>query len=230
VTERTGAEKYTDAPPSTAPVGFNYSHYTGNPCPYGIIPLSSNKTTLKDAIDDLTSVGATAGQIGIAWGWYLLSPNWGYLWPAESQPLAYGADELIKVMIFMTDGELNTGYANGVIAQDSGNIPNGASGIPENKINMNATNVSIHTSPPRLSSYSQARQLCDAMKATGILIYTVGFALGEINDAGSAEAAVDLVEKCATDPTYVYLPESGADLAEAFQAIAINVARLHLSK
>jgi Flp pilus assembly protein TadG len=219
VTERTGAEKYTDAAPSTAPVGFNYSQLSG-PCPYEMVPLSSDRTLLKNRIDALTAVGATAGQIGVAWGWYLLSPNWGYLWPADSQPLAYGADELIKVMIFMTDGELNTGYAKGVIAQDSGS----GSGSSNNKIKMNATNVSTHTDPARLSSYSQAVNLCDAMKATGILIYTVGF------DIGALAEAQEVVQQCATDPTYAYLPDSGTELSEAFQAIAINVSRLHLSK
>jgi hypothetical protein len=222
VTERTGAEKYTDAPPSTVPVGFHYSA-NSTPCPYEMVPLSSDKTLLKNRIDALTATGATAGQIGVAWGWYLLSPNWGYLWPTDSQPLAYGADELIKVMIFMTDGELNTAYAKGVVAQDSGS----GSGGDDDKINMNATNVSVHNdpvTPDRLSSYSQAVSLCDAMKAAGILIYTVGF------DIGSLAAAQEVVEKCATDPTYAYLPDSGTELSEAFQAIAINVARLHLSK
>jgi hypothetical protein len=183
-----------------------------------MIPLSSNRTLLKNRIDSLIAEGSTAGQIGLAWGWYLVSPNFGYLWPAESQPLAYGADELIKVVIFMTDGDLNTGYAKGIVAQDSGS----GSGSNSDKIKQNATNPSIHTG--RVSSYSQALQLCSAMKAAGVLVYTVGF------DIGSITAAQEVVQQCATDPTYVYMPDSGTELSEAFNAIAINVARLHLSK
>jgi Flp pilus assembly protein TadG len=225
VTERTGANAYTDVAPAasavapvTEPVGFHYAD-SSNPClAQEFVPLSSDKTLLKNRIDSLTAAGSTAGQIGLAWGWYLVSPNFGYLWPTESQPLAYGADELIKVVIFMTDGDLNTGYAKGIVAQDSGS----GSGSNSDKIAQNATNPSIHTG--RVSSYSQALQLCSAMKAAGILIYTVGF------DIGSLVAAQEVIEQCATDPTYVYMPDSGTELSEAFQAIAINVARLHLSK
>jgi Flp pilus assembly protein TadG len=225
VTERTGANAYTDVPPAasavspvTAPVGFHYAD-DSNPCLAAeMIPLSSDRTLLKNRIDSLIAEGSTAGQIGLAWGWYLVSPNFGYLWPAESQPLAYGADELIKVVIFMTDGDLNTGYAKGIVAQDSGS----GSGSNSDKIKQNATNPSIHTG--RVSSYSQALQLCSAMKAAGVLVYTVGF------DIGSITAAQEVVQQCATDPTYVYMPDSGTELSEAFNAIAINVARLHLSK
>jgi Flp pilus assembly protein TadG len=225
VTERTGVNAYTDVAPAasavapvTEPVGFHYAD-SSNPClAQEFVPLSSDKTLLKNRIDSLTAAGSTAGQIGLAWGWYLVSPNFGYLWPTESQPLAYGADELIKVVIFMTDGDLNTGYAKGIVAQDSGS----GSGSNSDKIAQNATNPSIHTG--RVSSYSQALQLCSAMKAAGILIYTVGF------DIGSLVAAQEVIEQCATDPTYVYMPDSGTELSEAFQAIAINVARLHLSK
>lgn len=40
-----------------------------------IVPLSDNKTALKNSINSYTAAGSTAGHIGIAWAWYLLSPN-----------------------------------------------------------------------------------------------------------------------------------------------------------
>lgn len=217
-TERTGVNAYNDVAPSASPVGIHYPA-PNNPCPASeIVPLTSDKTLLKNAIDDFDALGSTAGQIGIAWGWYMISPNFGYLWPADSQPAAYGADELLKVAIIMTDGEFNTGYADGVVAQDSGS----GSGSNSYKINKNATNVSQH--PGHGSSYSQALQLCAAMKTAGILIYTVGFNIGGLTEAQ------DIIEQCATDPSYVYMADGGTELAAAFQAIAVNVSQLRLSK
>lgn len=215
VSERTGPHAYTDVAPSTSYVGLNY------PQPYGppskqchdeeIVPLTSNKSLLHDAIDDLETGGSTAGQIGLAWGWYLVSPNFAYLFPTDSQPAAYTDPDLAKVVIFMTDGELNTAHYNGVVARDSGD----GSGWDGYKINEDATNG---------SSFDQASTLCSAMKAAGVIVYTVGF------DVGSIAAAQDLVEDCATDPSYVYQPDSGEELAQAFHEIAVNIALLHLSK
>jgi len=47
--------------------------------------LSTDKTTLKSKIAGLVAKGSTGGQLGVAWGWYMLSPNFGYLWPSASQ-------------------------------------------------------------------------------------------------------------------------------------------------
>lgn len=210
-TERTGTKAYTDAAPSTSLVSPHYSD-SSNPCPPNtIVPMTSNKTVLNNAIDALDDGGSTAGQIGLAWGWYMISPNFAYLFSGEGQPLAYGTPQSMKVVIFMTDGELNTGYAEGVVAQDSGS----GSGSNSDKIDKNATNG---------SSFSQALALCSAIKASGIQVYTVGF------NVGALPAAEDLVQQCATDPSFVYLPEGGTELSDAFQAIAVNVSQLRLSK
>lgn len=209
VTERTGANAYTDVAPATALVGRNYPD-TGNPCiTTGFMPLSSNKASLHGLINSLTASGSTAGQIGIAWGWYMLAPNWGSLWPtAENRPAAYGADELLKVAIIMTDGEFNTSYCNGVIANDAGY------GSSSNRINCNSTNG---------SGFTQAIALCNAMKAKGIIVYTVGF------DVGSDASAQNLVNNCATDSEHVYQPSTGTALKDAFRSIAQDIMKLRIS-
>jgi len=96
--ERVGAEAYTDAAPSTAYVGLNYPA-SNNPCPsVQIVPLTASKTTLNNEISSLSAGGSTAGQVGIAWGWYMLSPNFGYIWPnAENVPASYTASDTVKV-------------------------------------------------------------------------------------------------------------------------------------
>jgi Flp pilus assembly protein TadG len=210
VSERLGAEADTDAAPSGAKVGFVYAP-SGNPCPTStIMPLSPDKTALKSKIDALSIAGSTAGHIGIAWGWYMISPNFGYLWPSASAPAAYGTQELIKIAVIMTDGEFNTAYCNGVIAKNSGS----GSGSNSDHSNCNATNG---------SSASQALEQCAAMKAKGIIVFTIGFDL-------DTQAAKDLMIECATSASYAYIASDGAALKDAFRSIAINISRLRLSK
>lgn len=212
VSERTGTEAFTDAAPSTALVGRNYSA-SGNPCPTAsITPLSSDETALKAQIDTLQASGSTAGHIGLAWGWYMVSPSFGYLWPSDdNRPAAYGGGDLLKVVVLMTDGEFNTTYCKGVISKDA----TSGSGSSSDKINCNA---------PNGGAFVQAEALCDAMKAQGVVIYTVGFAL-----SGNA-AAENIMETCATDADHVFLPDSGADLKVAFRAIGQDINALRLSR
>lgn len=211
VSERTGSEAYTDTAPSAAPVGANYPS-TNNPCPTATItPLSTDKAALKSKIDSFAAQGSTAGQIGTAWGWYLVSPEFAYLWPSGSQGAAYGTPELLKVVVLMTDGVFNTAYCDGVIAKNSGS----GSGSATDKIACPATNG---------DSTDQAAALCTAMKAKGIVIYTVGFNITNGSDAKT------LMEACASDSDHVYLPSSGAALKDAFAAIGRDITKLRLSK
>jgi Flp pilus assembly protein TadG len=213
VTERPGPDLSTDAAPNVAQLGRAYLGSNG--ClDHEILPLSSNKTELHDRINDLDYGGSTAGHIGVAWGWYLVAPNFGYLWPAESQPKQYGeihlGQEVMKVVIIMTDGEFNTIYHSGVIAKNSGS----GSGSSAEKINQNGTNG---------NAFTQAEALCTNMKAEGVIVYTVGFA-----NASTGPAAT-FVTNCATSPEHVYLPSTGAELQQAFRDIAVQVSNLRIS-
>lgn len=127
VTERTGASAYTDDAPMT---GKWIGSYAGNTTSSNynssgtcssssdpstlesIIPLTNNKTTLKDRIDGLTVGGATAGHIGTAWAWYLISPKWSPIWPSASKPAEYNAAKQKKIAVLMTDGDYNTWYSS----------------------------------------------------------------------------------------------------------------------
>lgn len=220
VSERTGAEAYTDAAPSTAFVGTNYPSTSAdtnspNPCPGAMItPLSSDRTALKNQINALSDGGSTAGQIGLAWGWYMVAPNFGYLWPNASQrPAAYDAKDVMKFVILMTDGAFNTPYCKGVIASDAGS----GSGSSGDHINCAATNG---------DPFTQSRALCNAIKASAndITVYTVGF------DVGSDAAAKSFLTACATDSSRVFFPANGSELKTAFKAIAQEISDLRIAK
>ncbi|KRB52340.1 MAG: pilus assembly protein TadG-related protein [Pseudomonadota bacterium] len=215
-TERIGTEAYTDVAPTTALVG---RHYAGGEsttpasntgCNSGeIVPLTSTKKTLIDKITSLNSDGSTAGQIGLAWGWYMVSPKWNGVWPDGSVPAAYTQPQTLKVVILMTDGAFNTAYCNGVNSKSSG------FGQNSDRINCDATNG---------DPFAQARSLCTNMKAQGIILYTVGF------DVGAEVGVADLMRNCASSPANVYLPGTGADLKIAFRTIAQDINSLRISK
>src|SRR5690606_32276102 len=121
----------------------------------------STKAALKSSIDSYAVQGSTAGQIGIGWGWYMVSPNFNSLWPSNGAG-AYDTAKTLKAVIIMTDGEFNTPYCSGVISRDAGS----GSGDNSEKIDCGADNG---------DPFAQGRAMCAAMKARGVLVYTVGF-------------------------------------------------------
>ncbi|MBX9746572.1 MAG: VWA domain-containing protein [Hyphomonadaceae bacterium] len=160
-------------------------------------------------IASLGATGTTAGQIGFAWGWYMLSPNFAYLFSGEGRPASYDPENTLKVAVLMTDGEFNTHYCSGVAARD-------ASGVTAaDRINCDA---------PNGSGFSQAEQLCDAMKDEGIVVYTVGF------DLGGVAGAADVLEYCATSPSHFFNADNGTELRQAFQQIARAIQQLRITR
>jgi Flp pilus assembly protein TadG len=210
VSERTGSSAYTDTAPGSSYVGRNYAS-PRNPCPGATIqPLTSNIDTLTSLVNGLSVTGSTAGQIGLAWGWYTVSDRFNGLWSSNTAA-AYAPTKVLKAVILMTDGEFNTPYCSGVIARDAGS----GSGNLYDKIACNATNG---------DPFDQAGQLCTNMKAKGIIVYTVGFSI-----TPGSEAAT-ILSTCATDKDKAFLPQSGADLSNNFQAIGRDITRLRISR
>lgn len=226
VSERIGTEAYTDAAPGTAPLGLYYPAGGYNVCGTGnwIAPLTSHKESLKQHIDDLVVTGSTAGQVGVAWGWYMLSPSW-TLWNTfttdkddaftgvtYNAPAAYDAPNTSKVLILMTDGDFNTAHCNGVASS------NYAVTSSSDVINCTATNG---------APFTQAQTLCDAIDPSAddkMLVFTVGF---EISSTG---AAADFLRNCASKPEYFFLSEDGTDLQDDFRKIAKEISRLRISR
>jgi Flp pilus assembly protein TadG len=216
ISERVGAHQYDDAAPSTTFAGRDYAGTgayvrceTGNQ----ILPLTSSRATLKAKIDAGTGMqltGATAGQMGAAWGWYMISPDWGYLWPNdENKPGPYTQKDLKKVVVLMTDGEFNTAHCNGVVSGNYGVSNNSDRG------NCNATNGSPVT---------QAASICDGMKDAGVIVYTVGF---EVTAGGAAD---DFLNACATDSDHYYLANNSDELKKAFKQIATSISMLRIAR
>ncbi|MEZ5923375.1 MAG: VWA domain-containing protein [Hyphomicrobiaceae bacterium] len=199
VSERLGAEAFTDAAPATGRyVGPVYTS-SGSCLPSSaVLPLSNDKEAIETKIDGLAASGWTAGQIGTAWAWYAISPEWADIWPMGSEPAPYGGD-VTKVAVLMTDGEYNTDYRQGVQTRTVGGSPdNGASD-------------------------DQAREMCEAMKAAGVTVYTIGFQLTDAN-------AIETMSACASGDSYAFLADDGSELRQAFRDIAFRLADLKLTR
>lgn len=212
VVERTDLlSQFTDAAPGTLLGGYLLSWNkardgkseematTCNPTA-SIVPLTSDRTKLKNTIDTFKASGTTAGQLGTAFAWYLLSPSWSNIWPAESVPTPYGTPKVKKIAILMTDGEYNT-----------------LKGIQYNDGSAEAT-----------TALNNAKTLCTTMKRSllpgdpNIEIYTVGFKL-------DTTASKNMLKNCATNPDHYYETSSGEGLKSAFRDIALKISRLRLT-
>jgi hypothetical protein len=236
VTERTGPEKYTDAAPSTAFVGKGYfgtnattscgvANYADEEV-NSIHPLTNNTALLKSRIDKLETAGSTAGHLGTAWAWYLLSPKWNTVlqtaFPTSFAAGPYsdltvlntkGQPKLRKIAVLMTDGDYNINYCKGVEADNSDQSPD---------INCNSENG---------KALAQATALCSAMKnplnqpanniTTAIEVFTVGFQV--------SSAAKTFLTNCATDAAHYYDATSDVALQAAFRDIALKIATLRLT-
>jgi hypothetical protein len=210
VTER-ASNGATDVAPSTTLVGRNYPP-AGNPClNNAIVPLTSDKASLTSVARSLAEAGSTSGSLGILWAWYMLSPNFGYVWPFDNRPEPYGREELLKAAIIMTDGEFNTVHCDGAIARNS------TSG-------SGSTNDHISCRAPNGDPYEQARAYCNAMKAQRIIVYTVAFDIAEDSSAS------EMMRECASSPENAFSAANGAQLRESFRQIARVLSTLRLTQ
>ena len=206
VVERKGATyRYTD----TGPAANRYvmAHYNNStncvlPSSGQLMPLSNDKTALINKVKNLTAAGGTAGHLGTAWAWYTLSTNWNTLWPTANQAAPKATAGLKKYAVLMTDGEYNTEYdTNGV------------------KVGSKGAGTAVNG-----TSTDQARALCSAMKTAGVIVYTVGF------DVGETGTAADTLKQCATDPTKYYNADNSEELKQAYMDIALKLSSLYVSK
>jgi Flp pilus assembly protein TadG len=112
VFQRTGSEKFTDEPPGPNKYATAADYWDRDDCRDAPpVPLTTDRDTLADYVESLDPSGGTAGHLGIAWGWYMISPDW---WETVggSQPLNYDEPDTAKALILMTDGAFNATISN----------------------------------------------------------------------------------------------------------------------
>jgi hypothetical protein len=216
----------SDDPPSTTVAGTFFKGLiasNNDDCPDAKLRrMTLLKSEVIDTVKSMGTDGYTEVQIGLAWGWRMLSPNWRGLWGSSptytypdttntiSLPLPYSTAKMQKVVILMTDGK-NT-VAN----------PHSSNNAYFSQTTYPDTTAKINT---------QTKNLCDAMKSQGIVIYVIGF---------GPDSGVDysLLKYCSSTPTlncgsagaYCFKAATNVALANAFQQIGDVLANLRISQ
>jgi Flp pilus assembly protein TadG len=129
--------------------GYSWDKDTlpNNGCPKAyILPMSSNQAAIKGRIADMDPHGATLGNVGMMWGWRLISPEKPF-----TEGVAWDDNRWRKAIVMMTDGEnVRDGQYN--YFWDS----------QKNQIGV--------------SDYNERfLSICNQLKAEGVLIYTITF-------------------------------------------------------
>lgn len=189
-------------------------------CGSAITPLNDSHTAISDGIEQMLPWhrGGTLTDVGLAWGWRAISPRWRGLWGGDTPdhlPLDYDHPLMQKVVIILTDGE-NQFYDNppsGPAGSDytaHGRLGEGRLGTTSSSGGRNAVN-------------NRTLAICNAMKAEGIILYTILF---QVNNEGTEET----FEACATTPQHYFSAPSNAELAQVFQRIAGELNNLRLAE
>lgn len=176
-----------------------------------VLPLTSDKTVLSSRIDGLSAFGSTSGALGTAWSWYMLSPKWSGVW---------------------TTGVSASGNTPGSYSDLTARQANGAPKL--RKVAVLMTDGGYNTMRgwkdwDQQSVSNGAKTICENMKAAGIEIYTVGFALDQLSSA-ERTIATDTLQSCGTDVQHFYQTLNAQQLQQAFRDIALKLSSLHLSK
>lgn len=191
-------------------------------CGPPITPLIAAKTAVHDAIDEMQPWhrGGTMANLGLAWGWRTLSPNWRGLWGGATPanlPLDYDEPLMDKVAIMLTDGvnqwyDWPTGLPNNPDADYTayGRVSEGRLGTT----NGGAATTEIN---------ARMLAVCNAMKSEGIIIFAITFQL-------SNSDTQDLYRSCATSPAHYFDSPSNDDLQDVFHEIGNELTNLRLAQ
>jgi Flp pilus assembly protein TadG len=196
-----------------------------------VTSLQPSKTTALNAIASMDgwSRGGTLTNLGLAWGWRMLSPTWRGMWGGATpatMPLDYHTPLMDKVVILLTDGH-NELY-------DWPDHPPGCSGIasPCNYTNTDYTGYgrvqegrlgSTSASTATTNANNRTASLCALMKAQGVIIYTIVL---QDNDP----SIQSIFQNCASQPSYYFNSPTAGDLAAVFTAIGQNLSQLRLAQ
>ena len=170
-------------------------------CPAAaIIPLTTDEARLKREISTFVATGNTGGSIATQWSYYMLSPNWRRT--ITSARLGEGPADHDPDKVAKIAILMTDGEYNRAFAG------------PSSSMTTNARN--------------NAGNLCTRMKADGIEVFTIGFAL----PASESAASRLILSNCASPDTaltkHFYDAATGDELKKAFQDIVRNIERLAL--
>lgn len=174
---------------------YNKDSQPNRYCPNAsVYPLSSNQAGLLAHVNNMTADGATLSNTGMAWGYRLISPDAPF-----TEGSAWGDEEWRKAIVMMTDGETSMG------------------GNYTSYWFTSKNNIDNATLDDRLL------EICSALKANGVTIYTVTFA------AGVPEETKAAYRECASSEEHYHDAPSQEELVSVFEEIARQLASLRIT-
>ncbi|MFT8243810.1 pilus assembly protein TadG-related protein [Roseomonas sp. BN140053] len=208
-------------------------------CERALTPLIQSKATLLSEIAALRAGpdrGGTVTNQGLQWGWNNLSPRWRGLWGTANLPLDYNTPNMDKVLILMTDGvndlaDSTAGAPGACTVTACTKPPGGARAyvattdsdytsygrLAENRLGL--TRVSSANAITEFNRRTGV--LCASIKAAGITVYTITFALNNTTTQ-------NLFRTCASKPEYYFNSPDATALRGAFTEIGQQLSNLRL--
>lgn len=152
---------------------------------------SNTQSEVMTILSSMISTGRQRANVGLMWGWFALSPNWTGRWDAgkPALPMAVGATHR-KIMVLVTSSK-NDVYLGGTQTCGAGSCA-----VPNDD--------------------TTTAQMCAAIKAQGILLYTIGFGPAVGYNAAQLSA-------CSSGAGYYYTAVSGPQLTTVYQSIIDSV-------
>lgn len=188
-------------------------------CPESIIfPMvdhdeADGRENIENAINDLRAGGTgewpipgraadvahTHSELGMGWGMHLLSPEAPFTEGSD-----WGSDDWVKVLIFMTDGEIDAHPTWGPYYP-----------LPDN-----------HTQRTE-RAVQRFEEMCQTAQNQGVLVFTVQF-----EDGGPSLSAdlQDSLRACASGPDRALRATNGAMLRQTFEDIAEDLGTIFLAR
>ncbi|MCP4936936.1 MAG: VWA domain-containing protein [bacterium] len=178
---------------------------TSNTCGYvkTVTRLTNSKTDILTALTNMNSSGSTYIPSGLAWGWRSVTDHAPF---ADGVP--YSDKSVKKVIVLMTDGE-NTSEMKKVEG---------------NGVLHHTGDVYEHDWGSTNDANTITAELCDAIKANEIIIYSIAF------DVVEGSTVQTLMKNCAGNGGQYFDADNNTELADAFRQIGLSLLNLRLSK
>lgn len=210
-----------------------------------VTPLTTNRTTLYNAIDAMAPTGSTNLGAGFMWAWRTISPTFaGFptsnilpIGPQNPKTYGYGPPPNNKVIILMTDGFNSwTSMSNpfgstyesfGYMANDR--LSNYSTTCPAaypNGVARTGSGYDTSSGTYRCQMDNMLLEGCQNAKAKGITIYSVAFSI--TSDPIDSEGK-NILQSCASAGNY-YSASDSAGITQAFQQIAASIQNLRIAQ
>ena len=228
-TGRSGSESFATSPAGPGAF-FNLDispKDTGGPnkaCPDPITPLTNSRSTLEAAIAQMEpwEGNGTMANLGAVWGWRVLSPT-----PPFTEGQSYDDASFNKVLVILTDGQNLISEASGGCTFTNPKYKSHytayghLSDIVSDAAAGTLGTADVATAPTMLDQ--KLREVCENVKETGIIIYTITFQLEDTSTQ-------DLFRDCASDPDKFFNSPNNEQLGEAFRTIGAELSNLRIAQ